>query len=147
MPVPRGSFSDGDALLPRTADFRIPTSSHIPRIYTHDPSESPRFPPTLPSSSLFLIFSLLDFSPVIEYPTLNRRTYDINDITMRRALAIGLALYLALDGVLSSPVQVQAPFELNKNTPEMGDVLASASEFQPFLVCFFSAVVRLFFFW
>jgi len=61
---------------------------------------------------------------------------------MRRALAIGLALYLALGGVLSSPVQVQAPFELNKNTPEVGDVLASASEFQPFFVCFFfSAVV------
>jgi len=56
---------------------------------------------------------------------------------MRRALAIGLALYLASSGVLSSPVQVQVPFELNKNTPQVGDVLASTSEFQPFFVCLF----------
>ncbi|KAF9646747.1 hypothetical protein BDM02DRAFT_3156429 [Thelephora ganbajun] len=46
---------------------------------------------------------------------------------MRRALTTGLALYLALGGVLSSPVQVQAPFELNReNISEVEDIPASA---------------------
>lgn len=46
---------------------------------------------------------------------------------MRRALTTGLALYLGLGGVLSSPVQVQAPFELNKdNTPEVEGIPAAS---------------------
>lgn len=52
---------------------------------------------------------------------------------MRRALTAGLALYLGLSGVLSSPVQVQVPFELNKeNIPKVEDVPSPGSEFQLF---------------
>lgn len=48
---------------------------------------------------------------------------------MRRALTAGLALYLGLGGVLSSPVQVQVPFELSReNVPEAEDIPASESE-------------------
>jgi len=48
---------------------------------------------------------------------------------MRRALTAGLALYLGLGGVLSSPVQVQVPFELSgENVPEAEDIPASESE-------------------
>lgn len=58
---------------------------------------------------------------------------------MRRALTTGLALYLGLGGVLSTPVQVQAPFELNKeNIPEVEDIPTSASVFQFF--CFFLVI-------
>ena len=50
---------------------------------------------------------------------------------MRRALTTGLALYLGLGRVLSSPVQVQAPFELGKeNTPEAEDTPISTSKLQ-----------------
>jgi len=53
---------------------------------------------------------------------------------MRRALTTGLALYLGLGGVLSSPVQVQAPIELNKeDIPKVQDMPGSASKFQLFL--------------
>lgn len=49
---------------------------------------------------------------------------------MRRALTSGLVLYLGLTGVLSSPVQVQAPFELNnENIPRVEDIPPSTSEF------------------
>ena len=49
---------------------------------------------------------------------------------MRRALTAGLALYLGLGEVLSSPVQVQVPFELSRgNVPEAEDIPGSESEF------------------
>lgn len=52
---------------------------------------------------------------------------------MRRALTTGLALYLGLGGVLGTPVQVQAPFELNKESvPEIEGKPTSASEFELF---------------
>lgn len=55
---------------------------------------------------------------------------------MRRALTIPLILYLGLDRVLSSPVQLQAPFELNsENTSTVENASASASEFQFSLFC------------
>ena len=140
MPVPRSSFQ---WQCPRTANFRIPPSSPTPRIHTRDPSESLRFSPTLLSSfPLFLIFSLLDCSLVIEYPTLNRRAHDIIDISMRRALTTGLALYIGLGRVLSSPVQVQVPFELNKDhTPEVEDVLGPGSELKLFFLSRLSFIV------
>jgi len=51
---------------------------------------------------------------------------------------IGLALHLGMGVVLSSPVQVQAPFDLNKeNIPKVEDAPGSASEL-PF--CSFSPV-------
>lgn len=53
---------------------------------------------------------------------------------MRRALTAGLTLYLTLGGVLSSPVEVQVPFELNKeDIPEVKHTSTSASELQLWL--------------
>lgn len=49
---------------------------------------------------------------------------------MRRALTAGLALYLGLGGVLSSPLQAQAPFELNgEHTSQVENIPTPASEF------------------
>jgi len=57
---------------------------------------------------------------------------------MRRALTAGFVLYLGLGRVLGSPVQVQAPFELNKaNIPEVLNIPPSTSEFT-FLCLIFS---------
>ena len=48
---------------------------------------------------------------------------------MRRALTAGVVLYLGLGGVLSSPVQVQVPFELSGgNVPNAEDIPTSESE-------------------
>lgn len=139
MPVPRRSFQ---WQCPLTSDPQPPHTSfltHPTHLHTRLTQEPPFFSPALPSSfPLFLIFLPLDFSPLIEYPTHGRRTHDITDIIMRRALAIGLALYLGLGRVLSSPVQVQVPFELNKeNIAQVEDVPAPASKF---FLSFFSTV-------
>lgn len=55
---------------------------------------------------------------------------------MRRALTTGLVLYLGLGSVLSSPVQVQAPFDLNNeyiSKVENTSAFASGFQFSPFL--------------
>lgn len=50
---------------------------------------------------------------------------------MRRALTTGLALYLGLGGVLTSPVQPQVPLELNnEDISNVEDTTASGSKFQ-----------------
>ena len=101
----------------------------------------PTHPHTRPTRKLAFLFLFLAFiSSLPDLPAsyqipdtqlLNRRTHDPNDTVMRRALTTGLALYLGLGRVLSSPVQVQAPFELSKENiteVEVENSSASASE-------------------
>ena len=127
-PIPRSAFQC-IPLLPSNRQFRIPLTSPTPRTYTRDSPDTLRLPSTLLISFSLLLIYLLALV-CYRYPTLSRRTHDIKDIVMRRALTTGLALYLGLGGVLSSPVQVQAPFDLNReNIPEVEDLPGSASGF------------------
>jgi hypothetical protein len=49
---------------------------------------------------------------------------------MRRALTTGLVLYLGLGAVLTSPVQVQTPLQLNNgDTSKLEGLPGSTSEF------------------
>jgi hypothetical protein len=61
---------------------------------------------------------------------------------MRRVLTAGLALYLGLGGVLSSPLQVQVPFVLNEeNNLLAGDIPASAGASESSLYFFPPSIV------